>query len=672
MATPSDASGESSPLRSASPALSTPPPDAPLSSLTNGNGKVGAHPTEDTPPSRRKRQASAVLAQKVASKPTVILTKEMQLDTGLSGGASHTQHALQAVLVAMVFNFLIAASKLGVAIWVTRSAALFSEGLHSAADAFNSMTLLFGIIQGKKPPDRTHPYGYGLETNFWALIASVVLFGSSILALWMGWQRLSHPEPLHDVGWAIALLALSAVFEVGAVAAAAKAVVYEVGLAQSNLKGWSLFATAWQNIGRVQSPTTRFVFFEDIVALLGALIAGGALLLGVIAVNLQWLPQHYASVPDAVASLVIGVMLLGLSFNLFAYNRNFLTGAAASEGTEIDIERLVLETNGITRMVELRTIDQGVSGLFIHLKVEVEPDLPVREVDDRIEHLKDRLQQHVGNIKEVLVEVIANEVDQVWGEAFKALVQEGVDVDLLQPREALILHNVLAFTESTAREIMIPRKDVVAVDADATLAEVATLAIETRHSKLPVFDADKRDELVGMLHARDVFEQLLQGQTDQPISGLLRDITIYPENKRVSDLLEEFKRHKLQLAAVLDEHGGFSGIITTSDLMEELVGELWDEDDEVEESLELERLSTTELRMSGRISTYDVNEQFGLTIPDDEFTTVGGFVFGLLGRQPEEGDEVTYEDYQFTVEAMDGARVKLVKLTLLLGELSGE
>jgi cation diffusion facilitator family transporter len=666
--------------------------------------------TDDKGPHTRRPLMSSLAtrdtsrnAGKLASRNTARLNNDIASAAGstapefvMSGGhgtgADTVHHALRAVVIAMAFNVLIAASKLFVAVYVTRSAALFSEGLHSTADSFNSITLLVGIVQGKKTPDRTHPYGYGLETNFWALVASVVLFLSALTSLWMGWQHWLHPEPLGDLRWALGLLLVSAVFEIGALTSAAQAVLAELGVT-SKPSFWALIPSALRNMSKVQSPTTRFVFYEDLVALLGAVIAFGALLLGEVGTRMGWLAAHWVHVPDAVASMIIGVMLLGLSISLFRYNRTFLTGAAASESVEIAIERLVNDTHGVSSIMDLRTINQGISGLFIQMKIQVDPDIAVRDVDDLIDHVKDRLVQNLRNVKDVFIEVVADESDEAWSVVFHRLVEDGLAQDVIGPREAAILRNVVAFTESTAQEVMIPRTDVVSVEVKTPLAQVATLIINSRHSKIPVY-RDRVDQLIGVVHARDVFACLLKESTagsdtvgllpdssDVPsppseessvetLASLLKEIDIYPENKPVSDLLDEFKREKMQMAAVLDEHGGFSGIVTAADLMGELVGDdLWDDEDGVESEEEIQRVNDTTLRVSGRLDIYDLNEQFALNVPDDEFQTVGGFVFGLLGCEPEMGDKVEFEDLTFTVEETDGPRIKtvLIQTSVTLG-----
>jgi cation diffusion facilitator family transporter len=569
------------------------------------------------------------------------------------------RQALGAILYAMCFNFLIAGGKLVVAVFLTPSAALFAEGLHSLADAFNSFTLLFGLIQGKRPPDRSHPFGYGLETNFWALMASFVLFFSALASIYIGWSHLHHPpEPLKNPFWGVLLLVLSVVFEIGALSAAANAVLQELGEKTHPL---NLIPKALGLVRHTKSPTTRFVFFEDLIALLGALIALLAISLSQWAVQMQWLSAASGHWPDAIASIVIGCMLLVLSINLFSYNRNFLTVSAAPQSTEQQIEALVLSTHGVSAILDLKTIDQGLNGLYIQVKVEVDPDIPIREVDDMIEHLKSRLQQNLPQVRDVFVEVVADESEETWGDALQRLIDEGLEQEVLNPQEATLMANVLEFTDSVLRDVMIPRTDVVMVEVETPLLDVADLFIERRHSKLPVYE-EQVDRLLGVVHERSVLQALRQGgAAPSSLKDLLVDIPIYPETKPLTALLEDFKRQRFQMAAVVDEHGGFAGLVTVADLLEELVGDLW-EDNQTQEEPELIALSPTQWQVVGRYPIEDLNQDLDLNIPNDDYMTLAGFVFGLLGREPMLGDEVHFESLRLVVSELDGLRIKTLTL----------
>lgn len=567
-------------------------------------------------------------------------------------------HARGAVVWAMVFNLVIAVLKLLVASFITQSAALFSEGLHSLADSINSVTLLVGITRGNRAPDRTHPFGYGLETNLWALIASFLLLLSAAWSIYSGLERIQHPQEMDNFIWGIAILLVSIVLEIFAVRTAAHAVLQEVGV---EAKGFGVITQAFRHIRQVVAPTTRFVFYEDVLAFIGAVVALIAILFSAYSVSFGFLPESYQHWPDAIGSIVIGVLLLILAYNLFRYNRGFLTGSAAPVMVEKKIQDLVLGIHGVSQVYDLKTIDQGISGLIVHMTVEVDPDTQVKDVDDLTERIKDKLSERIQSIRseQVFIEVLADETEEEWGDKFYDLIQQGREQGVLKPREEAMLRNMYEFTESVVRDVMVPRTDVEYVEIETPLIEVADLMVETGHSRLPVYK-EYVDDIVGMVHARDLFDRIRQKKLDTPLAEIIREIDIYPENKPVSDLLEDFKRKKIQMAAVADEHGGFAGVVTIEDLMEEIVGEIWDEHDQQEAMLVI--LEPNRLLINGKYDIEDLNERFKLNIPTDEFKTVGGFVFGTLGREPEQGDTVPFEDLLFTVTEAEGPRIVNVML----------
>lgn len=579
-------------------------------------------------------------------------------DNGRSSSVYH--FALKAVLWAFGLNLVIAALKLSVAMWVTRSAALFAEGLHSAADAFNSCSLLIGIVQGKRPPDRSHPFGYGLETSLWALLSTVVMFFSALFSLYMGVQHLSEPVHLGELHWAAIILGISVVLEIGAVLTASRAVLEELG-ADIPRNPLQLFVVASRQINQVQSPTTRFVFYEDALALLGAFIALVAVSASGMAVNIGWIPTRYAHIPDALASILIAILLLILSVKLFLYNRNHLTGAAAPEQTERRIRELASSIHGVSGLAELRTIDQGLSGMIVHLVVSVDPDIPIKDVDDLADRVKKRILQEFPNTLQVFVEVLANETEEAWAEQFERIIAQALEWNVLRPREASMLRNIHEFTHAVASDIMTPRTDVPMIPEDADLLTALDTMLQHRESRILVH-GKQVDDMVGVLHIHDVIASIRNSDGDiSSFKAILKEIDIYPENKPVSDLLEDFKRKKIQMAAVADEHGGFVGLITVEDVMEEIVGELWDEDDDDTDDILQE--TDQQLLVNGRYEIWELNRAYDLNIPDEEFKTIGGFVFGQLGREPEPGDEIRFEDLRLTVTECDGPRILWVRIT---------
>lgn len=568
-------------------------------------------------------------------------------------------HGKRAVMIAFVANVAIGGCKL-IAGVIGNQSAMISEALHSFADSINSLFLLFGLQRGSKAADKTHPFGYGLETTLWAMLASVFMLLLAAYSMYMGFDRAFHPEEFGDFSkylFSALVLLFSIGMEMVAVRYAATAVLNEKSLHEDRWvrKVW----LAGQHVRTITSPTTRFVYYEDTVALIGAIIALGAITLSQFGVQWGWIAEKHAHMPDAIASIVIGVMLLGLALYLFLHNSRGLTGSSAAPQVEERIRSYVLNLNGVSQIHDLKTIDYGLSGVVVHMRVEVDPDTQVKDVDDLTERIRDRVQARIGNVKEVIIEVLADETSVEWSDQFYRLIEQGRDKNVLKPREERILRNVYDFTHAVVQDIMVPRTDVDCIEVSESIDDLMSLIIETGHTRIPAYREDI-DNMIGAIHAKDVFAHLREDNKNVPLESLVREFNIYPENKPVSDLLEEFKRKKIQIAMVADEHGGFAGIVTLEDLLEEIVGELWDEYDE-DLSL-LEQTAPNRVILSGRYEIDELNERYRLNIPDLEFNTVGGFVFGLLGREPQVGDTATFEDLTFTVLEMDGHRVDKVQL----------
>jgi cation diffusion facilitator family transporter len=304
---------------------------------------------------------------------------------------------------------------MAVGLTMARSVALFSEGLHSLADGINSVLLLIGLTRGTRAPDRTHPFGYGLETNFWALLASIALFLSAGYAISQGVDRIIHPQPIEHYFWAASILLISILWECAALYSASKAVLAELGL---QARGPAVYLLAFKHIRHVVGPTTRFVFYEDGLAFLGGFTAFFAITLTQTAATYGWWPVEYLHLPDAVASILIGVMLLVLALNLLRYNRGFLTGAAAPAVVEERITALVKSVRGVSQLKELKTIDQGLSGLIVHMTTEVDPEIPVKDVDDLTDRIRKLIQRHVPTVRQVTIEVLADEKEDHWSDKF--------------------------------------------------------------------------------------------------------------------------------------------------------------------------------------------------------------------------------------------------------------
>jgi len=203
---------------------------------------------------------------------------------------------------------------------------------------------------------------------------------------------------------------------------------------------------------------------------------------------------------------------------------------------------------------------------------------------------------------------------------------------------------------------MTPRTDMVALDALLTVGEAADRVAEARRSRYPVF-TESLDDIVGVVHAKDILSAL-RNTPEATVRAIMRPPLFVPGTREVEDVLADMKRLKTHLAVVLDEYGGTAGLVTMEDLLEEIVGEILDEHDEP--SPPEPTTTAGEAVVPGSLHIAELNERYGLTVSEDDYTTIGGFVFGSLGRLPVVGDRVAAGGSVFTVRAMNGRRIESV------------
>jgi CBS domain containing-hemolysin-like protein len=242
----------------------------------------------------------------------------------------------------------------------------------------------------------------------------------------------------------------------------------------------------------------------------------------------------------------------------------------------------------------------------------------------------------------------------------RALAEVASDEDQIEEGEKELIHSIFEFGDTIVREVMVPRPDIIAIEADKTLRDVQALVLQHGYSRIPVFREDL-DDVAGIVYAKDVLKALHQGKQDMPLSEIVREVHFVPESKKVADLLREMQREKFHIALVTDEYGSVVGLVTLEDLLEELVGEITDEYDT--EEPELEQVADDVFRVDGKISIDEVNEVLDVDLPDEEWDTVGGLMLGLMGSIPQEGEHVAYQNLRFTAEQVNGRRISKVLIT---------
>lgn len=237
----------------------------------------------------------------------------------------------------------------------------------------------------------------------------------------------------------------------------------------------------------------------------------------------------------------------------------------------------------------------------------------------------------------------------------RMLVEHAEVGGALQAADAELIEGVFEFSEKNAREVMTPRTGMVAIPIEATLDEACTIAEDSRFSRFPLYE-DSLDNVVGLVLAKDLLREVRRATPGWTVAMIKRDVLFVPGSREVEEVLSDFKRHKVHLAVVIDEFGGTAGLVTMEDLLEEIVGEILDEYDEPEPDTTTSL--TGETLIPGEMHINDVNERFEMTVPDDDYTTIGGFVFGVLGRLPSVGDRAIGGGATFVVREMEGRRIK--------------
>ena len=249
---------------------------------------------------------------------------------------------------------------------------------------------------------------------------------------------------------------------------------------------------------------------------------------------------------------------------------------------------------------------------------------------------------------------------QLSEEKVQAFIDVGEEEGILEGGEGKMIHSVVEFSDRMARELMTPRIDVLAFDARRPLSELARMFVESKYSRIPIFQ-ESIDTITGIIHMKDVFEAVLKNDMGKPVSTLARPPYFVSETKKVSELLREFQSEHMQVAVVVDEFGGTAGIITIEDIIEEIVGEISDEHEEVEATVV--DLGNGEFLVSGLLRVEALEELLETDFSGDDYETVAGLIFTTLGRVPKAGTVVSKNGYRFVVERADRRRIYRVRIS---------
>jgi len=247
-------------------------------------------------------------------------------------------------------------------------------------------------------------------------------------------------------------------------------------------------------------------------------------------------------------------------------------------------------------------------------------------------------------------------------EEIKLLIKESQKEGVIEQTEQEMVNNVFDFTDTVVREVMTPRIEIIGGDADMNIHQAVEIATMYKVSRLPIYEGSI-DKVIGLVQTSDLLKALNEKKGEHPISKILKPIMKVPESKPIADLLTDFKKNRARIAVVLDEFGGTSGLVTLEDIIEELVGDIQDEDEEINEE-PIIRIADNGYLIESRVLIAEVNEQLGSHFSDEHYDTIGGFVFGLIGQEPRVGDEVQHEGWILRVEKSD-RKIKQIRLTKL-------
>ena len=258
----------------------------------------------------------------------------------------------------------------------------------------------------------------------------------------------------------------------------------------------------------------------------------------------------------------------------------------------------------------------------------------------------------------------------VTEDEIKTMVDTGEREGVLEQDERQMIFSIFQFGDTLAREIMVPRIDMFALDVNTPISEAAVAILESGFSRVPVYE-ENVDNILGLLYTKDMLKVWQEGSEYKTLKQLLRPANFIPESKKVDELLADMQAERIHIAIVADEYGGVAGLVTLEDIVEEIVGEIRDEYDQGEEAL-FQKISDTEFRFHGRMDLDDVNQMLDVSLSTAEADTLGGLIYNHLGRVPRPNEELEIGGLSMSVEQITGRRIRRVHVVKEESRKSGE
>lgn len=271
-------------------------------------------------------------------------------------------------------------------------------------------------------------------------------------------------------------------------------------------------------------------------------------------------------------------------------------------------------------------------------------------------------QRLITRLKALIGRNDAQRVAHKFEEDVQELIDEGAEKGVISADEVEMIQSLIEFGDIVAREIMIPRTDMVTISRDSTLREVIQLFIQHGHSRLPVYQKDV-DDIIGVLHIKDLLAYWESpADTVLPEENMRRPYFV-PEGKKVTELLAELRARKIHMTIVLDEYGGTAGLVTLEDIIEEIVGEIHDEYDD--EDQKIIRISGDTILVDARLNLEDLADYLNIELPEGNYDSVGGFIIDLTGKVPQENEQIKYQDLLMIIRSADDRRIGQIEIKRL-------
>ena len=346
--------------------------------------------------------------------------------------------------------------------------------------------------------------------------------------------------------------------------------------------------------------------------------------------------------------VVVAVLITSISLTLFPSPRLVLVGLVAG-----------LLLAGIFRqLVPLFIATRNPEATLLFLLPVIRPFFPVMAfLSDPFQSLFDRSRRNKDQVAE---EGEEEEEDDDSGD-LQALIDVGEAEGILEEEEGELIHSIIEFGDTRESEVMTPRPDIVGVPDSATIREARDVILESKYSRLPVY-RDQIDNVEGIIYVRDLLQCWAEGSESQNIQPLIRSVYVIPETKPVADLLEEMQKAHVQLAMVIDEYGGVSGLVTVEDILEEIVGEIEDEDIAGEELQDIVEANEGSYEVLASTEIGKIERLFDMEIADDDFTTIAGLVINESGKVPAVGEVLTIRGLEVEVLEADERRINRLRI----------